>query len=221
MDCSSPKKNRAVKFPNSSMCLGRASSTCRSKKGRQISISTGDGGRLPGGLQATIFVSKTSSRPRPIAASIRSSKFPARPEKGIPSRSQSAEGIGPTTITPESGLPDVKTVDLAPFLRLQPVKFSRETRNSSSDLAAVAASRAAATASASGIATEVEDAGRPACGEGARSVAPLAERGLVVDFACCCSRDFTWEARAARCCANSARRSTGCSSKSQSHPASA
>ena len=71
---------------------GAASAISRCRNGRQTAISAGLGGRPPGGRQGINGVSSRSSRARPTLASMRSSKTPSGPAKGVPLRSSASPG---------------------------------------------------------------------------------------------------------------------------------
>ena len=95
------------------------------------------------------LVISTPCRSKPIAASMRSRSWPARPTKGRPIRSSSAPGASPMIIKGAAGLPSAKTVFVA-------VRFNGQASNSAtsaasaSTVSAVAASRRADCAASAG-----------------------------------------------------------------------
>ena len=71
----------------------------------QVSISIGNGSRLPGGLHLTMFVMKTSFLESPVRDNSSSRNLPADPTKGSPLKSSDSPGASPIKSTLASVLP--------------------------------------------------------------------------------------------------------------------
>ena len=97
------------KRPSVTTTAGSRTSSCRRRYGAQAAISSGCGSRLSGGRHLTTLVMKTSSRRQPIDASSLTSRSPARPTNGRPSRSSLKPGPSPTKTTSVSGSPSPGT----------------------------------------------------------------------------------------------------------------
>ncbi len=95
------------------------------------------------------LVISTPSRSRPIAASMRSRSWPARPTKGRPIRSSSAPGASPMIMTGAAGLPSAMTVLVAVRFSAQPSNPAIAASSAASVSARAAKSRADCAASPS------------------------------------------------------------------------
>jgi hypothetical protein len=95
------------------------------------------------------LVINTPCRSRPIAASMRSRSWPARPTKGRPMRSSSAPGASPMIMTGAQGLPSAKTVLVAVRFKAQSSKPATNPA-SAATVSALAASRRADCAASAG-----------------------------------------------------------------------
>ena len=115
-----------LKRPSVTTSAGSRTSSWRRRKGRQAAISSGSGSRLPGGRHFTTFVMKTSSRCQPTSPSSSSSRVPAAPTKGRPSRSSFWPGPSPTKTTSVSGWPSPGTA----CVRLRESRQRSQTRTS-------------------------------------------------------------------------------------------
>ena len=107
--------------------------------GAHAAISSGSGSRLPGGRHLTMLVMKTSSRRQPMWPSRFTSRPPARPTNGRPSRSSFCPGPRRRTRPPFEGSPSPGTA----FVRVSWSRHRVQPRTS----AAIASSAARRSAS--------------------------------------------------------------------------
>ena len=123
-----PIENR----PSVTTTAGSRTSSWRRRYGAQAAISSGCGSRLSGGRHLTTFVMNTSSRRQPIEASSLTSRSPARPMNGRPSRSSLKPGPSPTKTTSVSGSPSPGTAFVRVWCRRQFVQTLTSAAISSS-----------------------------------------------------------------------------------------
>jgi hypothetical protein len=118
------------------------------------------------------LVISTLCRSRPIAASMRSRSWPARPTKGRPMRSSSAPGASPMIMTGAAGLPSANTVLVAVRFKAQPSQSAINAASAATVSALAASRRADCAASADESASAFGGAtgtGRTAPGGGGAS----------------------------------------------------
>ena len=128
MESMIPSRVLAAVAPRATMIFGRITSTCRIRKGEQVSISSRSGARFCGGRHFTTLAMYTSSRRSPMAAIMLLSSCPARPTKGSPCSSSSAPGPSPINMISARGFPTPKTMFLRPRLRPQRVQSPMSSR---------------------------------------------------------------------------------------------
>ena len=126
------------KRPRVTTTDGSRASSWRRRNGAQAAISSGSGSRLSGGRHLTTLVMNTSSRVQPMWPSSRSSRPPARPTNGRPSRSSLKPGPSPTNMTSVSGSPSPGTA----FVRVSCSRQRVQSRTSAA-IASSAARRSA------------------------------------------------------------------------------
>jgi hypothetical protein len=163
-------------------------------------------GRAPGHEIGDIDMAavETDRRQHPVE------KLAERPMKGFPTRSSSAPGISPTSITRPSGFPSAKTRFLALVLKAQPSKAASRASSSARLCAPFARSRASAAASSGDAVVARLDRG----GTGAGRASGSGRRRGPGSPRLCGGKGGAGTARP-----SSAKRSWGVSSSAQSTPA--
>ena len=147
------------------------------------------------------LVISTPWRSMPIAASMRSRSWPARPTKGRPIRSSSAPGASPIIMTGADGSPSAKTVLVAVRFRAQPSKPATNAASAAA-VSALAASRRADCA--------------PSAGESATAFG--GDAGTARAPAGCCGGATTGAGAASRTAAGGANRFAGTAPIASSAP---
>lgn len=94
-----PAKAVSAVFPSRTITSGSSKRICSSRKGRQASSSLFFGLRLSGGRHFTVLITAHLSSPKSIYSIIRSSTFPALPQKGTPVASSFLPGASPIKST--------------------------------------------------------------------------------------------------------------------------